>query len=140
MKVQAFPEERVADVVPSARCAPMWPVELLAHLAASIYRTRKPFGHDHWIEAAGSAGFGPESVRHLACAFDPAFGPIDTPNGRFQFLQIYTLDDAELEQCKQADRAQVTAQVLAARQAQDPDLRILRQHPSGRAAGGELPT
>jgi hypothetical protein len=127
IKVRAFADERVAPEEPiRALQAPLWPVELLARLAAGIQRTRRPYGHEHWIQA-GVQPFGPEALRHFACAFDEAFGPVETPNGRFRFLQLYAVDDGELAQLKEADLAGTKAPVLAARRALDPDLVIPRR-------------
>jgi hypothetical protein len=132
MKVQAFPEERAAD--PSrglALNAPLWPAQLLSVLAVAILRSGRPYGHDHWIQA-GEKGFGPEGLRHLACCLDETLGRADTPNGRVDWLQIYTIDDAELEQFKQAERARAACPVLATRKAADPQLVIPRRRPDAR--------
>ena len=127
LKVQAFEDERVpTNELMKALKAPLWPVELLSRLAAAVQRSRRPFGHDHWI-AAGAASFGPEAIRHLACAHDSSLPSIATPNGAFRYLQIYPIDDAELEQFKQADRAGTVGPVLATRRATDPDLVIARK-------------
>jgi len=126
-KVQAFPEERAAD--PSrglALNAPLWPAQLLARLAAAIQRSGRPFGHDHWIQA-GETGFGPENLRHLACCLDETLGHAETPNGRFAWLQVYSIDDADLAQFKQAEQAGAECPVLATRKARDPRLVIPRR-------------
>jgi hypothetical protein len=127
LKIRAFPEERVSDpgALP-AQNAPRWPAELLGFLARSIQRSGRPFGHDHWIQA-GEQGFGPENLRHLACAFDDVCGPIQTQNGQFRYLQIYSIDEGELLLFKEAETSGSVCSVLARRKALDPDLVIARR-------------
>jgi hypothetical protein len=126
MKVRAFADEAVApgDTL-LALNAPTWPAALLTNLSATVLRTRHPYGHDHWIEARDTT-FGPEKLRYLGCAHDSSIAPIDTPNGQFRFVQIYAIDDAELDEMKRAEAEQRDAPVLARRQAADPDLVIDR--------------
>lgn len=107
LKVEALAAER------TALDAPVWPVELLARLAASIQHARRPFAHTDWVEA-GAVGFGPENVRHLGCVFD-SIPAVETPNGPFQYLQLFTIDDTELAQCKAANESGAPGPVFSAR-------------------------
>lgn len=124
LKLRAQPDEIGADGAPVPTRVPVWPFDLLERYARAIDHSGRPFGHDHWVQANGT--FGPESIGHVACANDPKLSPVTTPNGRFQYIQLYPIDSAELDEMKHADAERRVPSVHAARIVRDPQLVIAR--------------
>lgn len=78
---------------------PTWPISLLQNLGRYVYRSGNGFDEGHYLDCQGKIAIEEETeLRALLFAFDPQMKPIDSPNGRVQFLQLVgiTKDEHDL--------------------------------------------
>ena len=83
----------------AAMSAPTWPLVLLNDIARYVFGNRAPLRHGHYIERRG-APYG----ERLGLIRDPALpDPIETPNGRFDWLEVILLSPEQFEAFRQDD-------------------------------------
>lgn len=81
---------------PGATEAPMWPIHMLQNLGRYVYHSRNGFQHGHRLSANGPISLGtPTLLCAMGFAHDLELPPIDTPNGRVEFLQVIGLTAEE---------------------------------------------
>ncbi|MFD3703576.1 suppressor of fused domain protein [Nocardia sp. NPDC058658] len=82
---------------PEEHEAPVWPIGFLQNLARYVYSSGNWFEPGDHVDANGPIYFDRQDslIRAFAFAVDPELGVVDSPNGRFQFLQVVglTLDE-----------------------------------------------
>lgn len=82
---------------PEEHEAPVWPVGFLQNLARYVYSSGNWFEAGDHVDANGPIFLDRQDslIRAFAFTADPELGPVDSPNGRFQFLQVVglTLDE-----------------------------------------------
>ena len=77
---------------------PIWPVSLLQNLARYVFSSGNAFGPGHHIDANGPIALETDTrLTALGFRADPELGELDTPNGRFAFLQAVGLTEDEME-------------------------------------------
>ncbi len=90
LRLTAPPDARSADTPPT------WPMNLLQNLARYVFETGNVLEQGHHLDANGPIALEHRTLlRHLAFMQDPQLPPIDTVNGRLQFLQVIGLADGE---------------------------------------------
>lgn len=76
---------------------PIWVVNFLNNLARYVFETGNVFGIGHTMPLNSPIHVGSETkIRAVTFVNDPQLEPIETPNGRVEFLQIVGLTDDEL--------------------------------------------
>lgn len=78
---------------------PTWPISLLQNLGRYVYRSGNGFDEGHYLDCQGKIAIEEETeLCALLFGFDPQLKPIDSPNGRVQFLQLIgiTKDEHDL--------------------------------------------
>jgi suppressor of fused len=85
--------------LPRERKPPFWPVSFLQNLARYVFSTGNVFALGHHIDLNGPIALEHEetSIRAALFARDPQLEPIQTPNGRLEFLQVVGITPDELE-------------------------------------------
>jgi hypothetical protein len=85
--------------LPKERKPPFWPVSFLQNLARYVFRTGNVFALGHHIDLSGPIALehAETSIRAALFARDPQLEPIQTPNGRLEFLQVVGITADELE-------------------------------------------
>ena len=86
---------------------PVWPVSLLQNLARYVFSSGNVFGPGHHIDANGPIALETDTrLTALGFHIDPELGELDTPNGRFMFLQAVglTRDEMEAMMCWNGER------------------------------------
>lgn len=77
---------------------PNWALNFLQNLGRYVFETGNTFGTGHTLPLNGPISVGSPTFIHAASfAHDPQLPPIDTPNGRVEFLQVVGLTMDELE-------------------------------------------
>ncbi len=110
---------------------PIWAVNLLQNIAKYVFKSGKWFEPNHYMPANGPIRHGFETeLTGMAFALDPELGVIDTPHGAVQFLQVFGLNDLELNEIK---TAQSTAEPILEKHRQNNALLITDLN---RQAGG----
>lgn len=91
---------------------PSWVLGLLQYLAKYVFKSRKWFEPNHWLDARGPLN-GVEGCPIVAVIFttDSVLGTIDTPHGKVEFLQIFGITGSELAMIKEG---KITPDELAA--------------------------
>jgi hypothetical protein len=75
-----------------------WALNFLQNLGRYVFETGNPFGLGHTLPLNGPIEQGSLTLIHAASfAADPQLPPMDTPNGRVEFLQVVGLTMDELE-------------------------------------------
>src|SRR5918995_1872532 len=83
---------------PGDQTPPAWALNFLQNLGRYVFETGNGFGVGHTLPLNGPIARGSGTPIHAATfAHDPELPPIDTPNGRLEFLQIVGLTMDELE-------------------------------------------
>jgi len=91
----------------------MWPLNLLQTLARYVFNTGEVFGHGHYIEMGGSlVNSRPTDLTALVFNRDPQLPAVESPNGRFEFIQAVGITDQEYKWI----------------QANDPELFLAKYH------------
>jgi suppressor of fused-like protein len=81
-----------------ARKPPNWAINFLQNLGRYVFETGNRFGVGHTVPLNGPIEEGSSTLIHaVSFAADPQLPPIETPNGRVQFLQVVGLTMDELE-------------------------------------------
>jgi hypothetical protein len=75
--------------------APDWPFSVLVSLAAYVLGNQTIFEPGHNIDLGGSFD-GKGALTAIVFAEDPDLAPIETPNGRVEFIQMFGVDAEEL--------------------------------------------
>ena len=76
---------------------PVWPVSLLQNLARYVFSSGNVFGPGHHMNANGPIALETDTqLTALGFRADPELGELDTPNGRFMFLQVVGLTEDEM--------------------------------------------
>jgi suppressor of fused len=71
---------------------PTWPLSFLQNLARYVFDTGNVFKARHQVPLNGPICLGSETQIHAASfVLDPQLPALDTPNGRFEFLQVVGL-------------------------------------------------
>lgn len=92
---------------------PQWPIFLLDSLAATIFESGRPFQHEQrWTLPFPLTGDAECAMRAFATVLDPQLPPISTPNGRAEFIQLFGLTDAEVEQISAANSVREGVRLL----------------------------
>lgn len=77
---------------------PNWAFNFLQNLGRYVFETGNTFGVGHTLPLNGPIAEGADTLIHAVSFYhDPQLPPIDTPNGRVEFLQIVGLTMDELE-------------------------------------------
>lgn len=75
---------------------PTWPLSFLQNLARYVFSSRNAFSHGHYLNANGPIAADTDTrIRSVAFVHDPELPPVDTPNGRLEFLQVVGLTNEE---------------------------------------------
>ena len=94
---------------------PGWAVNLLKIVGDSVYRTGRPLAEGSRLDiGAPVTGRLISRLEALVLTPDTDVAPIQTPNGRVEFLQVVGITRAELEAMKASSTADVLEQVRAA--------------------------
>ncbi len=100
---------------------PQWALQLLQALGRAVYSTGRPFGDGHRLDPGEPiTGSNDTRLRAIAFATDSELDPIDTANGRVNFLQVVGITQEELAAMKETS----TAAVLDGLRTLDPLLRV----------------
>lgn len=100
---------------------PGWPLELMNDVARYVFRSQKRLVHGHVLHRPGA----PVGER-LGLLRDRSLpDPVDTPNGRFDWLSIVMLTESELEALRRQDREAW----LARKDSANPGWRIAPPNP-----------
>jgi hypothetical protein len=77
---------------------PLWPMNLMQNLARASFNDGSIFGPFHTIDANGPIALNVGSTQLTAVLFvrDPQLPPVESPHGRFEFLQIVGITADEL--------------------------------------------
>lgn len=87
---------------------PSWAVKLLKLVGDSVYRTGKPLAEGSRLDIGAPITMPLiSSLQALALAPDPALGPIDTANGRVEFLLVVGITREEFEQMQASSTEEV---------------------------------
>lgn len=79
---------------------PNWAVNFLFNLGKYVYQSGNPFGAGHYMDLNGPIALGEDTaIRAIAFVRDPQLGPIDSPNGSVEFIQVVGLTLDELAAC-----------------------------------------
>lgn len=105
--------------------APLWPCELLARVGVLARSQPHKFQHDFWLEHISM--FGPQQLRHVACATDQTVPHLVTKFGAIRYLQLYAISETEVQLMRAATRANTTLTIFATRCAQDANLKFKRR-------------
>lgn len=75
---------------------PNWTLNFLQNLARYVFDSGNSFAHGDYMNANGPIASGMDTlIRSVVFAHDPELPPIETPNGRVEFLQIVGITDDE---------------------------------------------
>ncbi len=76
----------------------IWVCNFLQNLARYVFDSDRWFEEYHWIPANGPIEADSDTAI-VGCAFlqDPTLGTIDTPHGHLEFIQIFGLNQSELD-------------------------------------------
>jgi hypothetical protein len=87
---------------PAAEEAPVWTVNFLQNLARYVFDTGNTFENGDYMNANGPIASETDTlIRSVVFTQDPELPPIETPNGRVEFLQIVGITDDEELTAKQ---------------------------------------
>jgi suppressor of fused len=82
----------------AAKKPPNWALNFLQNVGRYVFETRNPFGVGHTLPLNGPIEAESSTlIQAISFALDPQLPPIETPNGRVEFLQIVGLTMDELE-------------------------------------------
>jgi hypothetical protein len=77
---------------------PTWALNFLQNLGRYVFETGNVFGAGHTMPLNGPIEVGSPTLIHVVSfLFDPQLPPMETPNGRVEFLQVVGLTMDELE-------------------------------------------
>jgi suppressor of fused len=83
---------------------PMWAVSFLQNLARYVFRTGNAFASGHHTTLNGPIALGRDTALEAAAFLpDPELPPIETPNGKVEFLQVVGLTQDEYDATKAWD-------------------------------------
>lgn len=81
---------------PAAEEPPSWVLDVLQDLAGYVFQTGNVFTEGDYVNANGPIVADADTlIRSLVVAYDPELPPIETPNGRVEFLQVVGITDDE---------------------------------------------
>jgi suppressor of fused-like protein len=93
--------------------APRWPVDMLSALADHVQASGGRFSPGHVKRLDASALPAPDSpLDHVLFVSDPELGPIDTVNGRMDFVQAVLITSAEAERAARRSGEQLAAELV----------------------------
>lgn len=81
-----------------AREPPIWPRHLLNRVARDLLADQHGIDHGHYIERPGDP-----AGRFWGVVRDPVLRPVDTANGRFEWLQLVALAEGEFRELQGDD-------------------------------------
>lgn len=80
----------------AAEQPPVWVLVFLQNLARYVFQTGNAFANWDYLNANGPIASDTDTViRSVAFTHDPELPPIETPNGRVEFLQVVGITDDE---------------------------------------------
>ena len=83
---------------------PGWALSVLQNLSRYVATTGNTFAAGHHMDLNGPIALGTETeIRAVAFAEDPELPPLDTPNGKLQFVQVVGLTPDELKAIQRWD-------------------------------------
>jgi GNAT superfamily N-acetyltransferase len=95
---------RLASPQPSVE-EPIWVCHRLQNLARYVFDSGRWFEAYHWIPANGPLRLDCETdIVGLVFLNDPTLAPIDSPDGRVEFIQAFGVTETELDQIKRNTR------------------------------------
>ncbi len=77
--------------------APHWPITVLNDLGRHVFRSRRPYRADDFVEGLR---WGAGAKSQAVVVPDPDLGDVTTPNGVVSSLQVVTIDAAALDLLK----------------------------------------
>lgn len=81
---------------PDAEEPPVWTVNFLQNLARYVFDTGNAFANGDYKNAKGPIAAATDTlIRSVVFTHDPELPPIETPNGRVEFLQVVGITDDE---------------------------------------------
>ncbi|WP_186332324.1 suppressor of fused domain protein [Bordetella genomosp. 13] len=87
---------------PDADEPPAWALNFLQNLARYVFQTGNVFRDGDWMAANGPIAVEEDTrLTYVAFAADPEMPARDTPNGRFEFLQVIGLTEDEAYAARQ---------------------------------------
>jgi hypothetical protein len=93
---------------------PMWAIGFLQNLARYVFKSGNVFEAGHYMDLNGPIALGHDTaIRSIVFAQDPELAPIDTPNGRVEFLQVIGLTLDEQAACKRWNTLGVLAEMAS---------------------------
>lgn len=93
--------------------APKWVLALLQNLARYVFKTGNVFNPGDWMTANGPIALDTGTkLCSMGFVADPELPPVDSPNGRFQFIQVVGLTVEEERAAKQWKTAQLLEVLL----------------------------
>jgi hypothetical protein len=85
---------------------PIWVCGLIQNLARYVFKSGKWFEPYHWIPAGGPIRAKSDTALvGLAFLGDPTLPGVDSPHGRVEFVQMFGITQAELDQIKGKSRS-----------------------------------
>ena len=101
---------------------PGWVIHLIQNIARYVFKSGNWFEPFHYMPANGQIRTDCDTkLTGLAFLLDPELGAIDTPHGEVQFLQMFGINDEELEKIKSEEQ---TSEKLIGRHREDNPLLI----------------
>ena len=80
---------------------PFWAINMLQNIARYVFKSGNWFEEYHYMPANGPIRTECETeLTALAFVLDPELGVINTPHGEVQFLQVFGINDIELNEIK----------------------------------------
>jgi hypothetical protein len=79
---------------------PVWPVNLLQNIAKVVFSKGLVFDEYQTLSSGPIKADSPTKITCIIFILDPTLGEIDSPNGKFKFLQIFGLTQSEYEGIK----------------------------------------
>lgn len=95
---------------PDEASPPEWALHRLQGLARYVVDTLTPFGAGHTMDLNGPLA-NASALTAVAFTLDPQLAPIDTPNGRVEFLQVVGLTRDELELAQSWDTGKLLGEL-----------------------------
>ena len=81
---------------PAAEEPPGWTLNFLQNLARYVFNTGNVFASGDYMNGNGPIALGTDTlIRSVVFTHDPELPPIETPNGRVEFLQVVGITDDE---------------------------------------------
>lgn len=84
---------------------PHWAINMIQNIARYVFKSGKWFEPYHYMPAGGQIRLESNTeLTGLAFLPDPELGIINTPHGEVQFLQMFGINDKELEKIKTVEK------------------------------------